>query len=110
MMDLFNQLLEWVSAHSFWAGIAVFLVAFSESVAIVGLLIPGVVMMFGFGALIATGAPEFWPVFWWAVAGAVAGDSLSFWLGRHFQGRLRNLWPFSRHPQTLDRGIAFFQK
>ncbi|MEN8167485.1 MAG: VTT domain-containing protein [Pseudomonadota bacterium] len=110
MADLFNQLLDWVSIHTLWAGVAVFLVAFSESVAILGLLVPGVVLMFGFGALIATGALEFWPVFWWAVAGAVAGDGMSFWLGRHFQAQLRGFWPFSRHPRTLQRGIDFFQK
>jgi undecaprenyl-diphosphatase len=90
--------------------VAVFLVAFSESVAILGLLVPGVVLMFGFGALIATGVLEFWTVFWWAVAGAVAGDGMSFWLGRHFQHELRGFWPFSRHPQTLQRGVDFFQK
>jgi undecaprenyl-diphosphatase len=89
---------------------AVFVVAFSESVAIVGLLVPGVVMMFGFGALIATGTLEFWNVFWWAVAGAVVGDGLSFWLGRHFQDRLQGFWPFNRHPTTLQRGIIFFQR
>jgi undecaprenyl-diphosphatase len=110
MTDLFNQLLAWVSAHTVWAWVAVFFVAFAESVAILGLLVPGVVLMFGFGALIATGALEFWPVFWWAVAGAVTGDSLSFWLGRHFQHQLRGFWPFSRHPRALERGIDFFQR
>jgi undecaprenyl-diphosphatase len=110
MSEFFAPLLAWIGENPLWAGIAVFLVAFSESVAIIGLLIPGVVMMFGFGALIATGTLDFWHVFWWAVAGAVAGDGLSFWLGRHFQDRLQGLWPFKRHPATLQRGIAFFQR
>ncbi|MBT3048762.1 MAG: VTT domain-containing protein [Candidatus Thiodiazotropha sp. (ex Clathrolucina costata)] len=110
MSEFFTPLLTWIGENPFWAGLAVFLVAFSESVAIVGLLIPGVVMMFGFGALIATGILEFWPVFWWAVAGAVVGDGLSFWLGRHFQERLQGFWPFNRHPATLERGIDFFQR
>ena len=110
MAELFDQLLAWVTANPLWAWVAVFLVAFSESVAIIGLLVPGVVLMFGLGALVATGALEFWPVFWWAVAGAVTGDGLSFWLGRHFQDRLRSLWPFSHHPKALDRGIEFFRK
>ncbi|MET0072085.1 MAG: VTT domain-containing protein [Candidatus Thiodiazotropha sp.] len=110
MSELFTPLLTWIGENPLWAGLAVFVVAFSESVAIVGLLIPGVVMMFGFGALIATGILEFWPVFWWAVAGAVVGDGLSFWLGRHFQERLQGFWPFNRHPATLERGIEFFQR
>ncbi|MCU7906595.1 MAG: VTT domain-containing protein [Candidatus Thiodiazotropha sp. (ex Epidulcina cf. delphinae)] len=110
MSEIFTSLAAWIGQHAFWAGLVVFLVAFSESVALFGLLVPGVVMMFGFGALIATGILNFWPVFWWAVAGAVAGDGLSFWLGRHFQERLQGFWPFSQHPSTLQRGIAFFEK
>jgi undecaprenyl-diphosphatase len=35
---------------------------------------------------------------------------MSFWLGRHFQDRLRGFWPFSRHPRALQQGIDFFQK
>ena len=110
MSEFFTPLLAWIGDNPLWAGMAVFLVAFSESVAIIGLLVPGVVMMFGFGALIATGILEFWAVFWWAVAGAVVGDGLSFWLGHHFQERLQGFWPFSRHPATLQRGITFFQR
>ena len=45
-------------------------------------------MMVGAGALIATGALSFWPVCLWAVAGAVAGDGLSYWLGCHYRERL----------------------
>jgi undecaprenyl-diphosphatase len=110
MSEFLTQLVNWIGEHPLWAGVAVFLVAFSESVAVFGLLVPGVVAMFSFGALIATGTLDFWPVFWWAVAGAVAGDGLSFWLGHHYQDRLRDLWPFSRHPKTLERGIDFFQR
>ena len=110
MSELLTTLLTWIADNPFWAGVAVFLVAFSESVALFGLLIPGVVMMFGFGALIATGILAFWPVFWWAVAGAIVGDGLSFWLGRHYQDHLRELWPFRRHPKILQRGISFFEK
>ena len=109
MSELLSTLLVWVEAHPFWAGIVIFLVAFSESVAVFGLLVPGVVVMFGIGALIATGTLSFWPVFWWAVAGAVAGDGLSFWLGHHFQDRLHQFWPFSHHPASLQRGVAFFE-
>ncbi|MCU7854834.1 MAG: DedA family protein, partial [Candidatus Thiodiazotropha sp. (ex Lucinoma borealis)] len=110
MGEFFTPLLAWIGENPFWAGIAVFIVAFSESVALFGLLIPGVVMMFGFGALIATGTLNFWPVFWWSVTGAVAGDGLSFWLGRHFKEKLKDFWPFSRYPATLNRGIAFFER
>lgn len=110
MNELMQQILQWVQAHPVWAGAVVCLIAFAESVAIIGILVPGVVILFGVGALIAVGALDFWTMCAWAVAGAVAGDGLSFWLGRHYHQQLQHLWPFSRHPQMLHKGIAFFHR
>jgi len=110
MAELFQQLLDWVTANSGWAYLMVFAVAFAESMAVVGLLVPGVVVMFGVGALIAADALAFWPVLGWAVAGAVVGDGASFWLGYHFRQRLTAVWPFNRYPDSLKSGIAFFEK
>jgi membrane protein DedA with SNARE-associated domain/membrane-associated phospholipid phosphatase len=96
--------------HPTWSGIIIFLVAMTESLAIVGLIVPGVAIMFGIGALISAGAIEFWPTFAWAVAGAVAGDVSSFWLGFHLQDRISCIWPFTRYQESLDQGKAFFAK
>jgi undecaprenyl-diphosphatase len=110
MGEWLQPIIAWVDANPHWAGAAVFLVSFTESMAIVGLLVPGVAMMFAAGALIAAGALDFGPVFAWAVAGAVAGDGLSYWLGRRFSDRMRRIWPFTRHPETLVQGEAFFSR
>ncbi len=110
MTEYLQQLLAWVSLHPVWAGGIVFLIAMAESLAILGVLVPGVVMMFGIGALIATGVLEFWPTFAWAASGAIAGDALSFFLGRFYQQQLRGIWPFTRYPEMLDRGVRFFER
>ncbi|WP_260295299.1 bifunctional DedA family/phosphatase PAP2 family protein [Sedimenticola hydrogenitrophicus] len=110
MTELFQQVLEWVSLHPGWSYSVIFLVAMAESLAVVGLIVPGVVIMFGIGALIAGGVIAFWPAMGWAVAGAVTGDGLSFWVGHHYRERLATFWPFSRHPESLRRGIDFFEK
>lgn len=110
MTELFQDLLAWVSANPIWAYLAVFLVAMTESLAVVGIIVPGVIMMLGAGALIATGALELWPVCLWAIAGAVAGDGLSYWLGRRFEDRLKTIWPFTRYPESLEAGVRFFEK
>lgn len=107
-LESLQPILDWIAANPTWMGMIVFLTALGESLAVVGLLVPGAVMMAGFGALIALGHLQFWTVFAWAVAGAVIGDGLSFWLGRTFHQRLRQLWPFSRHPYLLSRGEEFF--
>jgi len=110
MESILQSLLQWIAAHGTWAGIVVFLIALSESLAVIGVVVPGVLFMFGIGALIATGHLSFWPTLAWAVAGAIVGDGLSFWLGRHYHQRLRVTWPFSRYPQLLARGVDFFYR
>ena len=106
----FQPLFDWLSAHPYWSGVAVFVIAMSESLAVVGLVVPGVVLMFAIGALIAAGVLEFWPVYAWAVAGAITGDGVSFWLGHHFRDRIAELWPFSKHPKMLAHGMSFFRQ
>ena len=111
-MDLLSlaPILDWVSAHPHWAGAAVALVAFSESLAVVGLVVPGVVFMFAAGALIGVGRMELWPTLVWAAAGAVAGDGVSFWLGRRYHEQLKGIWPLRNHPDLMARATRLFQE
>ena len=110
MEDLFRDILGWVTLHPGWAYITVFLVALTESTAVIGLFVPGVVLLVGTGALITTDAISFWPAFAFAAVGAIAGDALSYSVGRHYNDRLRGLWPFSRYPEQLDQGVKFFDR
>ncbi|WP_456378074.1 VTT domain-containing protein [Thiolapillus sp.] len=110
MAESFQQLLEWVAANPHWAGVIVFSMAFAESLAVVGMVVPGVAVMFAIGALIGAGALDFQSMVIWSVVGAVAGDGLSFWLGKKYQQQLTGLWPFSKHPAMLKRGVSFFQR
>ncbi len=110
MGEWLQHLLDWVGANPGWAYLAVLLAAFAESLAVVGVVVPGVMIMLGAGALIATGDLQFWPTCLSAVAGAIAGDGLSYWIGHRYRDRIRSAWPFCRHPEQLDRGIAFFER
>ena len=108
LTEFLHSLLQWIETHPHWAYVVVFLTAGFESLVIVGLFLPGAVIMFGVGALIAAGALDFWPTFVWSVLGAVAGDGFSFWLGRHYHQRLRVVWPFRSYPRLINRGVDFF--
>jgi len=99
-----------ISQHPLLAYGAVFLVSISESLALVGLLVPGTVIMFGVGAIVATGSLGLMPVLLLAAAGAIAGDGISYWLGHHYQDGLRRMWPFSRYPGMLKNGEVFFSR
>ena len=105
-----ESVLNWIAAHPGWTGLLVFLVSFAESLAFVGVIVPGAMMMIAFGAAISTGYMEFWPTMWWAVAGAIAGDVLSYWLGYHYKDQLRGIWPLSKRPELLEHGIRFFER
>lgn len=110
MSPLLPQISQWLAQHPYWAGFFVFCLAFAESLALIGLLVPGVAVLFAVGALIGLGVLPFESMCLWAIAGAVAGDGLSFWLGRRFKHSLRRWWPFRRHPEWLQRGVRFFRR
>lgn len=106
----FRSILDWVGQHNHLALSGLFLVAAFESLAVVGLVVPGAAVMIAAGSLIALGPLDFLPTLLVAVAGAITGDGISFWLGHHYRERLRTFWPFHRHPQWLARGEDFFQR
>lgn len=108
--EFFNSLLEWIRLNPHWSYLAICLVSAGESLALVGLFLPGVAIMFGIGALVATEALELWPTLIAAAVGAVIGDGASFWLGRHFHQQLRVIWPFNRYPALVNRGVDFFHR
>ncbi|HOO64799.1 MAG TPA: DedA family protein, partial [Synergistaceae bacterium] len=74
----------------------------------VGLLVPGTVIMFSVGTIVATGSLRLLPVLLMAMSGAVMGDGASYWLGHHYKDRLMHVWPFSRYPGMLKKGEEFF--
>ncbi|MSO90675.1 MAG: DedA family protein [Acetobacteraceae bacterium] len=99
-----------MKAHEVWAIPIVALLAFGESLAFVSLLLPATVILFGFGALINGAGLQFWPLWMAAAVGAILGDWLSFWLGKHYGHAIAAMWPLNRHPTLIPRGQVFFEK
>ena len=98
-------------AHTLiWGWGLVFLVAFAESLALIGLLLPGLMILFGVGSLIGLGVMEMLPIWLASSAGAFLGDSLSYALGSRYQEKLLLKWPFSRYPTLMERGRRFFYR
>lgn len=101
---------SWLELHPHWAGAIAFLVAFAESLAIIGTIVPGSVALTAVGVLIGIGAAPFTITIVGAILGAFAGDVFSYWIGHTFQGNLRNKWPFKNHPHLLSKGEGFFMR
>lgn len=104
-----QDLLNWLSANPGWAGFWVFVMSLVESLAFIGILVPGIIILFGIGAIISLGGIEFWPVWLWGSLGAFTGDLLSYAVGHRYRDHLPDLWPFSRFPKMLERGRDFFR-
>jgi len=105
-----QDLLNWVSTNPGWTGILVFVVAFVESLVVIGILVPGIVILFGVGAMIGLGVIDLAPIWIWGSLGALFGDLVSYAVGRRYREHLVEIWPFSRYPSMLSRGSAFFNR
>ncbi len=110
LTEWFTELLTWIEHNPSYAGMVVFSMSLAESLAIIGVLIPGVVILFGAGTLIGAGILDFWTMCLWAIAGAIIGDGLSYWLGHHFEYLTQRWRWFRLHPDHLQKGVAFFER
>ena len=113
-MHLFANYIQpltlWLYAHPHLALLITFLISFSESLAIVGSIIPGSVTMTAIGILAGSGVMRIDLTFLAATLGAIAGDSGSYALGYTFSDRLINIWPFKNYPGWLNYGQEYFAK
>lgn len=110
MSEALQSLLAWISAHPNGALWLLFAITFVDSLLIVGAFVPAALPLFAIGALVALGALELWPTLLIAAAGALLGDSLSFWLGHHYGERLFGARFFRKHPELVGNGRRFFQR
>lgn len=101
---------DWLAANPAWAGAVIGLIAFLESLALVGLLVPGAVLMLMAGAIVGASNLALIPILLWAMAGAIAGDGLSYWLGRHFRDRLRRFPVIRRYPGAINQAEQLFYR
>ena len=110
MNDWASAAAAFVAEHNRWAGPIIGLLAFIESLALVGMLIPGTAMMITVGGLIGTGSVDPFSVYAFAVAGAVLGDWLSFTIGRRIGPAVYRRWPLNRHRTAVARSRLFFRR
>jgi membrane protein DedA with SNARE-associated domain len=104
------EVIAFITANRAWAGPIVFVLAFSESLAFLSLIVPFTAIIVSAGALVGAGTLDPWIVVPWGIAGAAFGDAVSFWVGRYFGDAVPRMWPFRNDPEHLARGQRFFHK
>lgn len=105
-----QPLVDWLNANPGWVLFSLGFVAFIESLALVGIVVPGVAILFVIAAVAGGADISLSHALIVGFIGAVLGDGISFYIGHYYRDRLTGVWPFSRFPKALDSGKDFFQK
>lgn len=101
---------HFLQTHAYLGLLFTFIVAFAESLPLIGTIIPGSITMSVIGILAGRGMIPIFSMVLWASIGAFIGDAIGFWIGKHFNERLRYMWPFAKHPKWLKLSEDFFAK
>jgi undecaprenyl-diphosphatase len=110
MTSLLTWIVDFLTAYPHVAYLAVFLLALSEAIPVVGVLIPGSAVIVALSALTPSGVLVLWPLLAAATIGAIVGDGVAFWLGRRYQREILGVWPISSYPELVKRSEAFFAR
>ncbi|NTX31318.1 VTT domain-containing protein, partial [Burkholderia pyrrocinia] len=107
MSDTIHAWIGAIGAHPLLVLAIVFVTACAEAIALVGTVVPAGAVMFAAGALIGAGALDGWTTIGVAAVGAVVGDGISYELGRHYRGVIRNAWTRLGYAAAYSRGEEF---
>ena len=77
MSQWFDTLTLWLSANPEWLGLAIFVIACVECLAIAGIIVPGTILLFTVAVLAGNGALSLWETLLLAYFGGLLGDALS---------------------------------
>ena len=105
----FNEVILWLKDNPEWIALGIFGAAFIESFALIGVIIPGVVLLAVISGMAASTLSVFELVLIAYVASFLA-DILSFLLGTGISKSIDNLWPFNKYPNLLVLGRSFMKR
>ena len=105
----FNEVILWLKDNPEWIALGVFGAAFIESFALIGVIIPGVVLLAVISGMAASTLSVFELVLIAYVASFLA-DILSFLLGTGVSKSIDKLWPFNKYPNLLIQGRSFVRR
>ncbi|OCX92592.1 MAG: phosphoesterase [Pseudomonas sp. CO183] len=110
MSQWLDTLTQWLAANPQWLGLALVMVACMECLAVVGLIIPGTVMVFAIAVLAGSGVLTLGQTLLLGFIGGLIGDLLSYALGRRYHQSIRSLRGLRDHPEWLLRAEHYFQR
>ena len=110
MSQWLDSLPLWLTANPEWLGLAIFLIACLECLAIVGIVVPGTILLFAVAVLAGSGALTLGETLALAYCGGLLGDLLSYATGRYFHQDIRRLPGLRHHPEWMAGAEFYFQR
>ncbi|MEH6814829.1 MAG: hypothetical protein V7677_20020, partial [Motiliproteus sp.] len=101
MTEFITLLTDWLSLHTQWISITIAALALLESLVMIGLIVPGIVLLFAVAALAGSAQTPIILCLVSAMAGAITGDLISFFLGRYAHPWALSSSLFRNHPDWI---------
>ena len=105
----FNEIIVWLEKNPQWIALGIIGASFIESFALIGIIIPGVVLLAIISGLAATSL-NIIEVVTIAYFSSLLADVMSFFIGYSFRNSINKIWPFKEHPEFLQQGQKFFKQ
>jgi undecaprenyl-diphosphatase len=109
MQNLMDSFLFWLT-HSPWPCPTIALLIFLESSPLIGLLIPGIILVPAIGTISGHGLLDFWQIFFCAATGAFVIDSIGYWLGRKGYTQWQHRFAHKRTEALQNRTRQLFHR
>lgn len=94
---------QWIIHSLLISSLSVILITFLESLAIVGLLLPGTVIMITLGTLIGNGKISFYPTWISGIIGCLLGDWFSWYIGHKFKLSLKKIYFWKKYHSLINK-------
>lgn len=93
-----------------WTPLIVFVAAYFETAAFLGVVVPGETMMIAGGAAAGATGTSIWVTIGAAILGAASGDATGYLLGRRYGAALLERKHFRRFAEPVERAGAFLER
>lgn len=106
-MEYIQPLLDWIELNPNWLAFTVGVVAFIESFAIIGIVVPGVALLGALSAMAGSLSLNPISILIGGAIGAWIGDNLSYWIGHFCRPWLEHHRWFHKYRPQLEKTKYF---